>query len=154
MLLYSAGKESACHGRDPSLIPRWWRFPGEGIGYPLQYSWASLMAQCVKNPPTMWEILQCGRSCSVGELGSIPGLGRSPEGGHCNPLQYSCLESHHGQRWTGGLQSMGSQRVRIDWAMKHSTCCCLQPNYLLCRSVSILWACTVYAVGIYIRKVE
>ena len=31
------------------------RFPGEGIGYPLQYSWASLVAQLVKNPPAMWE---------------------------------------------------------------------------------------------------
>ena len=32
------------------------RSPGEGIGYPLQYSWASLVAQLVKNPPAMWEI--------------------------------------------------------------------------------------------------
>ena len=31
------------------------RFPGEGIGYPLEYSWASLVAQLVKNPPAMWE---------------------------------------------------------------------------------------------------
>ena len=32
-------------------------------------------------------------ACSVGDLGSIPGLGRSPGGGHDNPLQYSCLEN-------------------------------------------------------------
>ena len=31
-------------------------FPGEGIGYPLQYFWASLVAQMLKNPPAMWEI--------------------------------------------------------------------------------------------------
>ena len=37
-------------------------------------------------------------SCSVEELGSIPRLGRSPGGGHGNPLQYSCLETPHGQR--------------------------------------------------------
>ena len=37
-------------------------------------------------------------SCSVGDLGSIPGLGRSPGGGPGNPVQYSCLESPHGQR--------------------------------------------------------
>ena len=37
-------------------------------------------------------------TCSVGDLGSIPGLGRSPEGGHGNPLQYSGLENSHGQR--------------------------------------------------------
>ena len=46
------GKESACDAGDPGSIPRWGRSPGEGIGYPLQYSWASLV---VKNPPTMWE---------------------------------------------------------------------------------------------------
>ena len=36
-------------------------------------------------------------SCNVGDLGLIPGLGRSPGGGHGNPLQYSCLENPHGQ---------------------------------------------------------
>ena len=51
----SADKESACHARDPGSIPRSGRSPGEGISYPLQYSWASLVAQLVKNPPTMQE---------------------------------------------------------------------------------------------------
>ena len=37
-------------------------------------------------------------TCDVGDLGSISGLGRSPGGGHGNPLQYSCLENPHGQR--------------------------------------------------------
>ena len=37
------------------MIPQLGRSPGEGIGYPLQYSWASLVAQPVKNPPVMWE---------------------------------------------------------------------------------------------------
>ena len=37
-------------------------------------------------------------ACNVGDLGSIPGLGRSPGGGHGNPLQYSYLEDPHGQR--------------------------------------------------------
>ena len=53
----SAGKESACNAGDPASIPESGRSPGEGIGYPLQYSWASLMAQLVKNLPTMWETL-------------------------------------------------------------------------------------------------
>ena len=44
-----------CKGGDPGLIPGLGRSSGEGIGYPLQYSWASLMAQMVKNPPTMQE---------------------------------------------------------------------------------------------------
>ena len=49
----SAGKQSACNAGDPCLIPRSGRSPGEGIGYPLQFSWASLMAQLVKNLPAM-----------------------------------------------------------------------------------------------------
>ena len=51
----SAGKESTCNAGDPGSIPRPRRFPGEGIGYPLQYSWASLVAQMVKNLPAMQE---------------------------------------------------------------------------------------------------
>ena len=49
----SAGKESTCNARDPSSIPGLGSSTGEGIGYPLQYSWASLAAQLVKNPPAM-----------------------------------------------------------------------------------------------------
>ena len=51
----SLGKEFAFNAGDPSLIPGLGRSAGEGIGYPLQYSWASLMAKLVKNPPAMWE---------------------------------------------------------------------------------------------------
>ena len=47
----SVGKESACSAGEPSLISGSGRSAGEGIGYPLQYSWASLVAQLVKNPP-------------------------------------------------------------------------------------------------------
>ena len=51
-------------------------------------------------------------SCNTGDLGSILGLERSPGEGHCNPLQYSCLENPHGQRSLGWVYSMGSQTVR------------------------------------------
>ena len=51
----SAGKEYACNAGYPSLIPGLGSSPEEGIGYPLQYSWASVAAQMVKNPPEMWE---------------------------------------------------------------------------------------------------
>ena len=51
----SVGKESACNAGDPSLIPGSGRSAGKGIDYPLQYSWASLVAQLVKNPPAMRE---------------------------------------------------------------------------------------------------
>ena len=52
----SAGKESASSAGDPGSIPRSGRSPAEDIGYPLQYSWASLVAQVVKNLPAMQEI--------------------------------------------------------------------------------------------------
>ena len=51
----SVGKESACNVGDPGSIPGSGRSTGEGIGYPLQYSWVSLVAQLVKNLPAMWE---------------------------------------------------------------------------------------------------
>ena len=49
------GKESAYNAGDHSLTPGSGRSPGEGIGYPLQYSWASLVAQMIKNPPAIQE---------------------------------------------------------------------------------------------------
>ena len=49
------GKESACNSGDTGSIPMSGRSHGEAIGYPLQYSWASLVAQLVKNPPAMQE---------------------------------------------------------------------------------------------------
>ena len=77
----SVGKESACSPEDPGLIPGLGRSPGEGIGYPLQYSWASFVAQLGKNLPAM------------AGLGLIPGLGRSSGEGKGYPLQYSGLEN-------------------------------------------------------------
>ena len=51
----SVGKESGCSAGDPGSILELGRSAGEGISYPLQYSWASLVAQLVKNPPAMWK---------------------------------------------------------------------------------------------------
>ena len=51
----SAGKESACNAGDPGSIPGLGRSLGERLGYPLQYFWASLVAQMIKIPPAMWE---------------------------------------------------------------------------------------------------
>ena len=65
-------------------IPGWVRSTREGIGYPLQYSWTSLVAQIVKNLPVG----------NVGNVGSIPGLGRSLGEGKGYPLQYSGLENY------------------------------------------------------------
>ena len=49
------GKESTCNAGDPGSIPGLGRSSGEGIGYPLQHSWPSLVALTVKNLPAMWE---------------------------------------------------------------------------------------------------
>ena len=91
------GKESACNAGDPSSIPGSGRSAGAGLGYPLQYSWASLVAHLVKNPPTMWETWV--RSLSWED---------SPGEGKGYTLQYSDLENStdciaHGatKSWTG-----------------------------------------------------
>ena len=89
ILIYSGGfpnstdgKESACNAGDPSVIPGSGRSAGEGIGYPLQYSWASLYGSAGKES-----------ACNVKDLGSIPRLGRSPGEGKGYPLQYSGPEN-------------------------------------------------------------
>ena len=78
----SVGKESACNAGDPGSIPGSGRSTGEGIGYPFQYSWASLVAQLVKNLSAMQETW-------------VPSLGweDSPGEGKGYPLQYSGLEN-------------------------------------------------------------
>jgi len=50
-----AGKEPTCNAGDPGSNPGLERSPEEGISYPLQYSWSSLVTQLVKNLPAMWE---------------------------------------------------------------------------------------------------
>ena len=92
----SVGKESTCNAGDPGSIPRLGSSPGEGTGYPLQYSWASLVAQTVKNPPVM-------RETWVWSLGWEDPL----EVGHGNPLHYPCLENPHGQRSLRGYSPLG-----------------------------------------------
>ena len=78
----AAGKESACSARDPGSIPGLGRSSGEGIGYPLQYFWVSLVAQLVRNLPAM-------RETWVRSLGWEDPL----EKGKGYPLQYSDLEN-------------------------------------------------------------
>ena len=126
----SDGKESACNVWDPRSIPGSGRSPGEGNGNPLQYSclenpmdrgaWQSMGLQrvghslgtqprhgssVVKNPPA--------DAGGTGDSGSILGSGRFPGRGNDNSLQYYSLENPMDR---GAWQSMGSQRVRHDWA--------------------------------------
>jgi len=115
----SAGKESACNAGDPRSIPASRSSSRERIGYPLQYSLASLVARTVKNPPAMQEtwVQSLGWEDPLEE-----GMARSPGGGHgkipwrrawqLTPVflsgQSLCTEV------PGGLQSMRLQRVRHD----------------------------------------
>ena len=77
----SVGKESACNAGDTGSIPGLGRSPGEGIGYRLQYSWASLGSAGKES------------ARNAGDLSSISELGRSPGEGKGYPLQYSGLEN-------------------------------------------------------------
>ena len=94
-----AGKESACNAGDPSSWFLGWEVPPEKGEATLSsilgltwYSWASDSKEPI---------------CNQRDLGSIPGLGRSPGWGHGNPLQYSCLENPHGQRRLVGYSPWG-----------------------------------------------
>ena len=93
----SVGKDSTCNAGDPSLIPGLGRSTGEGIGYPLQYSWASLVAQLVKNPPAMLETW-------VRSLGWEDPLEKG-KATHSNTLAWRIP-------WT--VYSMGLQRIEQD----------------------------------------
>ena len=71
----------------------WGSSPGEGIGYPLQYSWASLVAQTVKNLPTMWET-------------RVQSLGLEDPWEE-DMATHFCLENPHGQRNLAGYSLWG-----------------------------------------------
>ena len=95
----SVGKESTCNAGDPGSIPGLETSPGEGIGYPLQYSWASLVAHLVKNLPAMPETW-------VRSLGWEDPL-ENGKATHSGILAWRIP-------WT--ILSMGSQKVGHDWA--------------------------------------
>ena len=78
----SVGKESSCSAGDPSSIPGAGRSPEENIAYPLQYSWAPVVAQLVQNPPAIWETWN-----------QFLGWEDSPGEGKGYSLQYSGLEN-------------------------------------------------------------
>ena len=144
----SAGKESTCNAGDPSSIAGLGRSPEEGIGYPLQYSWASLVAQLVKN------LLQCGRP------GLDPWVGKILWRRAWQPpriLQYSCLEDPHGQRsllrdnpW-GCKESDTTERLSTQQeSLRILTLLCLHPYSLPCwliiYSILNFICCLLFAI--------
>ena len=83
----------------------------------LNFLWAFLVAQMVKKS-----------ACNAGDLGLIPGLGKSPGGGLGNPLQYSCLENPHGQRSLAGCSPWGRKEPDMTegltlWGFPGGTMC-------------------------------
>ena len=72
------------------------------------YTWTSQVALVVKNTSA--------NTGDIKDVGSIPGLGRSPRGAHGNPLQYSCLENPHGQR-SLATTSLGVMKSRTQQGM-------------------------------------
>ena len=93
----SAGKESTCNAGDSGFIPGSGRSPGEGIGSPLQYSWASLVAHMIKNPLAIWETM-------VQYLGSNDSLEKGTAT-HSSVLAWRTPWVEE----AGRLQTMGSQ---------------------------------------------
>ena len=91
----SVGKESACNAGDPGLIPGSGRSPGEGKGFPLQYSWASRMAQLVKNLPAIQETW----------------VGKIPWRRAWQPTPVFLPGESPGTEEPGRIQFIGSQRV-------------------------------------------
>ena len=112
-------RKKGCERREPRILPissRKWKLRmdpsvGELLISGLINPWASLVT--VKNPDSKES------SLNAGDLGSNPGLGRSPGEGHGSPLLFSCLENPHGQRSLVGYNPW-SCRVGHDWTTKQS----------------------------------
>ena len=105
----SAGKESTCNAGDPGSIPGSGSSPGEGISYPLQCAWASLVAQMVKNLPATWETW------------FSPWVGKIPWRRAWQPTPVFLPGESLWTEDPGGPQSMGLQRVRCNQETKNST---------------------------------
>ena len=110
----SDGKECACNVGDLGLVPGLGRSPGEGKGYPLQYSSLENFMDY-----TVHVGFSCGSevkvsACNAEDQGSIPGLGRSPGEGNGNPLQYSCLENPmNGGAWWATVHRVAESRLHF-----------------------------------------
>ena len=96
-------------------------------------------------------------ACNAGDLSSVPGLGRSPGGGHGNPLQYSCLENPHGQRNLASCSPWGhkesdrteplstahiaSHPSRSVESTELSSMCCVATSHQLTISHRVVYKC-------------
>ena len=95
----SADKGSTGKAGDPGLIPGLGKSPGEGIGYPLQYSWASLVAQMIKNLPAMWKTWVLSL------------VGKSPGGGACPILAWRIPMDR--EAWRSTVHGVTKSQTRL-----------------------------------------
>ena len=79
-------------------------------------------------------------ACNEGDLGSISELGKSPGGGHGNPLQYSCLEKPHGQKSVAGYSPGGLKESDMNEAAEHTSVIAMviSPKAVL-REANFFW---------------
>ena len=106
----SAGEESTCNAEDPAWIPELESSLGEEIGYPLQYSWASLVAQTVKNLLAMWKTWI-----------EHPWVGRIPWKRAWQPTPVFLPGESPWTEEPGRIQFHGGHIVGHNWATKHIT---------------------------------
>ena len=110
----SDGKESACNVGDLGLGPGLGRSPGEGKGYPLQYSGLENFMDYTVHVGFSGGLEVKVSACNAEDLGSIPGLGRYPGEGNGNPLQYSCLENPmDGGAWWATVHGVAESQTRM-----------------------------------------
>ena len=117
----SAGKESTCNAGDPQFDSCVGKIPWRRDRLPTPIFLGFPGGSDSKES-----------ACNVAHLGSIPESGRSPGGGHGNPLQYSCLENPHGQRSLVGYSPWGHKEPDM---AKHSTALCVWLYLRACMSV-------------------
>ena len=83
-------------------------------------------------------------ACNVGDLGSIPRLGRSPEGGHGNLLQCSCLENPHGQKCLPGYSPWGLKESNMtEWLRTFTGTAADKQDIWIILHISLKWLCRV-----------
>ena len=100
------------------------------MGFSRQEYWSGVPLPSPRNKPRIKQIKQVKNLlANAGDTGSIPGLGRSPGGGHGNPLQYSCLENaRDGGAWWAAIYGVAQSRTRLKQ---------LSSSSILIRSVSL-----------------
>ena len=147
----SVAKESTCNSGDLGSIPGSGRSAGEGIGYPLQYSWAMYVMQLMSASPTNQPVLVLiiifqgfpggsevkASASNAGDPGLIPGSGRSPGEGNGNPLQYSYLQNLvDGESWQATDNGVAKSQTRLsDFTYSF--------HYFL-NLTSSLWVCSSF----------